>query len=93
MPNECFPLVRKTKNSPYLFTVQYLSLGLEIPSINSMYIKFIYSEKPTKFCEVFTLLLSYVVLVKSEDFAEYMNFICSNSYQKYKKFCAYFDFE
>ena len=29
-------------------------------------IKFIYSEKATKFCEVFTLLLSYVVPVKSK---------------------------
>ena len=46
-------------------------------------IKFIYSEKATKFCEIFTLLLSYVVAVKSKvkisqnfvDFSEYMNFI------------------
>ena len=28
--------------------------------------KFIYSEKATKFCEIFTLLLSYVVPVKSK---------------------------
>ena len=33
-------------------------------------VKFIYSEKGTKFCEIFTLLLSYVVPVKSEDFAK-----------------------
>ena len=46
-------------------------------------IKFIYSEKATKFCEVSTLLLSYVVPVKSKveisqnfvAFSEYMNFI------------------
>ena len=45
-------------------------------------IKFIYSEKATKFCEIFTLLLCYVVLVKSKvkvsqnfvTFSEYMNF-------------------
>jgi hypothetical protein len=45
-------------------------------------IKFIYSEKATKFWEIFTLLLFYVVLVKSkvkisqnfEAFSEYMNF-------------------
>ena len=45
-------------------------------------VKFIYSEKATKFCEIFTLLLSYVVLVKSKvkisqncvAFSEYMNF-------------------
>ena len=30
------------------------------------YLKFIYSEKATKFCEIFTLLLSYVVPVKSK---------------------------
>ena len=29
-------------------------------------LKFIYSEKATKFCEIFTLLLSYVVPVKSK---------------------------
>ena len=45
-------------------------------------IKFIYSEKATKFCEIFALLLSYVVPVKSKvkisqnflAFSEYMNF-------------------
>ena len=41
-----------------------------------------YSEKATKFCEIFTLLFSYVVPVKSKvnvsqnfvAFSEYMNF-------------------
>ena len=45
-------------------------------------IKFIYSEKATKFCEIFSLLLSYVVPVKSKvkksqnfaAFSEYRNF-------------------
>ena len=45
-------------------------------------IKFIYSENATKFCEIFTVLLSYVVPVKSKGkilqnlvaFSEYMNF-------------------
>ena len=45
-------------------------------------LKFIYSEKATNFCEIFTLLLSYVVPVKSKvkisenfvAFSEYMNF-------------------
>ena len=45
-------------------------------------LKFMYSEKATKFCEIFTLLLSYVVLVKSKvkilqnfvAFSEYLNF-------------------
>ena len=45
-------------------------------------LKFIYSEKATQFREIFTLLLSYVVPVKSKvknsqnfvAFSEYMNF-------------------
>ena len=45
-------------------------------------LKFIYSEKAIKFCEIFTLLLSYVMPVKSKvkisqnivAFSEYMNF-------------------
>ena len=45
-------------------------------------LKFIYSEKAIKFCEISTLLLSYVVSVKSNveilqnfvAFSEYMNF-------------------
>ena len=45
-------------------------------------VKFIYSEKATKFWEIFTLLFPYVVPVKNEvkisqnfvAFSEYMNF-------------------
>ena len=45
-------------------------------------LKFIYSEKATKFCEIFTLLLTVCTVVKSkvkilqnfEAFSEYMNF-------------------
>ena len=45
-------------------------------------VKFIYSEKAKKICEIFTLILSYVVPVKSKvkisqnvvAFSEYMNF-------------------
>ena len=48
-------------------------------------VKFIYSEKVTKFCEIYTVDLSYVVPVKStveisqnfEAFSEYMNFTSS----------------
>jgi hypothetical protein len=47
-----------------------------------VFVKFIYSEKATKFCEIFPLLLSYVVPVKSKGkilqnlvaISEYMNF-------------------
>ena len=64
-------------------------LGLQVKSslilfeiICTVVIKFIYSEKATKFCEIFTLLLPYVVPVKSKAkilqnfvaFSEYMNF-------------------
>ena len=50
-------------------------------------VKFIYSEKATKFCEIFTLLLTVCTVVKSKvkilqnfvAFSEYMNFI-----RKYK---------
>ena len=46
-------------------------------------LKFNHSEKTTKFCKIFILLLSYVVTVKSKvkilqnfvAFSEYMNFI------------------
>ena len=51
---------------------------------NGILLKFIYSEKATKFCEISTLLLSYVMPVKSKvkisqnfvAFSEYMNFNC-----------------
>ena len=47
------------------------------------YVKSIYSEKATKFCEIFPLLLTTVHTVKSEGkisqnfvgFSEYMNFV------------------
>ena len=50
--------------------------------ITAIVVKFIYSEKATKFCKISTLLLSYVVTVKSKveisqnfvAFSEYMNF-------------------
>ena len=54
-------------------------------------VKFIHSEKATKFCEIFTLLLSYVVPVKSKveilqnfvAFSEYMNFNGQKSFTFY----------
>ena len=70
----------------------------------SLLLKFIYSEKATKFCEISTLLLSYVVAVKSKveisqnfvAFSEYMNFtmaqICkqiSSSYWFGTRFFTY----
>ena len=54
------------------------------------FIKFIYSEIATKFCEIFTLLLSYVVWVKGKvkisqnfvTFSEYMNFTAKDSIEE-----------
>ena len=51
-----------------------------------MHVKFIYSEKSTKFCKIFTLLLIVCTVVKSKvkvsqnfvAFSEYMNFIYQN---------------
>ena len=53
-----------------------------------LHVKFIYSEKATKFCNIFTLFLSYVVPVKIKvkilqifvAFSEYMNFITQASF-------------
>ena len=70
----------------YRISSQYPSLNRFLPysfhSKNLVYLKFIYSENATKFCEIFTLLLSYVLPVKSKvkilqnlvAFSEYMNF-------------------
>ena len=63
------------------------SLGFAFLPANQTYVvKFIYSEKATKFCEISTLLLSYVVPVKGKvessqnfvAFSEYMNFNKNN---------------
>ena len=60
-----------------------LSVLLGLPLVAALtLLKFIYSGKATNFCEIFTLLLSYVVPVKSKvkisqnfvAFSEYMNF-------------------
>ena len=58
-------------------------MAKQLENLNlDLFFRFIYSEKATKFCEIFTLLLSYVVPVKSKvkilqnfvAFSEYMNF-------------------
>ena len=60
-----------------------LQIARDLAAIRSLWtgLKFIYSEKAAKFCEIFTVDLSYVVPVKStveilqnfEAFSEYMN--------------------
>ena len=62
--------------------VRIISIIMILFFLDQLVLKFIYSEKATKFCEIFTLLLSYVVPVKSMEkilqnfvvFSEYMNF-------------------
>ena len=62
---------------------QFLKMSkIKFENFLSLIVKFIYSEKATKFCKIFTLLLSYVVSCKSKvkilqnfvAFSEYMNF-------------------
>ena len=58
------------------------TVEIKIDDLMHRMVKFIYSEKATKFCKIFNLLLSYVVPVKSKveisqnfvAFSEYMNF-------------------
>ena len=47
-------------------------------------LKFIYSEKATKFCEIFILLLSYVVTVKSKVNIS-QNFVAISEYMNFKQ--------
>ena len=49
------------------------------------YLKFIYSEKVTKFCEISTLLLAYVVPVKSKVEIS-QNFVAISEYMNFNKF-------
>ena len=63
-------------------------------------LKFIHSEKATKSCEIFTLLLSYVVPVKSKvkisqkfvAFSEYMNFtyVCKHDFKAHFHYFIFF---
>ena len=58
------------------------SAAEDSPDSSSSKVKFMYSEKATKFCEIFPLLLTTVHTVKSKGkilqnfvaFSEYMNF-------------------
>ena len=68
----------------YIFSVKYVRKG------GYFEVKFIYSEKATKFCEIFPLLLTTVHTVKSKGkiskncvaFSEYMNFTYSEFFNK-----------
>ena len=69
-------------------------------------LKFIYSEKATKFCEIFHLLLTVCTVVKSKGkisqnfvaFSEYMNFTTKDKSpveisQKFVAFSEYMNFK
>ena len=58
-------------------------------SLVFIFLKFIYSEKSTKFCEVFTLLLSYVVPVKSKVKIS-QNFVAISEYMNFTKIFIYY---
>ena len=65
-----------------LVTARSIKMWVHIKFCPIVSLKFIYSENTTKFCEIFTLLLSYVVPVTSKvkilqtfvAFSEYKNF-------------------
>ena len=76
---------RKTNQSSItLKLVESMNCALNkiLSYIKNSYVKFIYSEKATKFCETFPLLLTVCTVVKSKvkisqnfvAFSEYMNF-------------------
>ena len=57
----------KKKSHSLLGKLSLISTSLNfVVFLSLVLLKFIYSEKATKFCEIFTLLLSYVVPVKSK---------------------------
>ena len=66
--------------------LQVASWGSRVELLALLVVKFIYSEKATKFCEIFPLLLTTVHTVKSKGnisqnfvaFSEYMNFFYAN---------------
>ena len=66
----------------YLQFIETAQKGEKYYKVEFSLLTFIYSEKATKFCEISTLLLFYVVPVKSKveisqnfvAFSEYMNF-------------------
>ena len=71
---------------------QTILFPVKVSDVRCICLKFIYSEKFTKFCKISTLLLSYVVLVKSKveilqnfmAFSKYMNFNCCDEKTKHQ---------
>ena len=86
----------------YLLSQQNLKYYVAQQAVLPLCIKFIYSEKATRFCKIFTLLLSYVVPVKSKvkisqrfvAFSEYMNFTYQGKTETETRLlsCCFFDY-
>ena len=79
---------------PRLFATAWLQLSckdfvmvFELGKI--CFVKFIFSKKATKFCEISTLLLSYVVPVKSKVKIS-QNFVAFSEYMNFKQLTQYF---
>ena len=76
---EFVPKIKQQSRNDKIFAI----ISGYIAFLDYFILKFIYSEKATNFFQIFTLLLSYVVPVKSKvkisqnfvAFSEYMNFI------------------
>ena len=72
----------QNKTSSKMF-LTYLVVITSYKKLRHSLLKFKYSEKATKFCEIFTLLLTVCTVVKSNvkishnfvAFSEYLNFI------------------
>ena len=80
-----WPRVHSSRSDMSWFCLLLLFLNLQAQIRNIfLFLKFIYFEKATKFCEIFPLLLTTVHTIKSkgkisqnfEAFSEYMNFNC-----------------
>ena len=59
-------------------------LAYKLPGMDSGWLKFIYSEKATRFCEILTLLLPYIVPVKSRVKIS-QNFVASSEYMNFNQ--------
>ena len=71
------------QNNTWYFTIDDFNLHEGFGNKDgSLKVKFIYSEKVTKFWEIFTLLLSYVVPVKSR-VEIFQNFLAFSEYMKF----------
>ena len=66
-----------------LFSAEYMGHAEMEPYV-SIFVKFIYFKKATKFCEISTLLLSYVMPVKSK-VGIFQNFVALSEYMNFQE--------